>query len=151
MRAASLEPPSRWRSSRRPALLLLLAAVLLSSFLLPARESWRILGEVAEMGPGGSTGEWVALEIVDTGPGIPPHEQERIFEEFYRVGSPDRSGAGLGLAISVSLARALGGTITVDSTVGSGSAFCLWLPVATHAPSWPEHPRRAETNAGATG
>ncbi|HET7550579.1 MAG TPA: GAF domain-containing sensor histidine kinase [Gemmatimonadaceae bacterium] len=75
----------------------------------------------------GEAGEWMLLEIVDTGVGIAPDKQEFIFEEFSRIGS-GRAGAGLGLAISKLLAQALGGRLTVRSEEGSGSAFTLWLP-----------------------
>src|SRR5690606_5955558 len=75
-------------------------------------------------------GDWVCVEIADTGPGIPKEEQQAIFREFIRLGGEDRRGAGLGLAISRRIARALGGDITVESEVGKGSTFALWLPVA---------------------
>jgi signal transduction histidine kinase len=74
-------------------------------------------------------GEWVRIEIADTGPGIPEEEQEAIFREFTRLAGEERHGAGLGLAISRRIARALGGDITVRSKVGKGSTFTLWLPL----------------------
>lgn len=71
----------------------------------------------------------IAITIADTGPGIPPQVLPHIFERFYR-GDPSRhsSGTGLGLAIAKELVEAHGGTITVQSTVGEGSAFTLRLP-----------------------
>ena len=72
---------------------------------------------------------WALLEIVDSGIGIAEDKQGYIFEEFSRLNSGDRSGAGLGLAISKLLAQALGGRISVQSKVGSGSTFTLWLPL----------------------
>jgi signal transduction histidine kinase len=84
----------------------------------------------AEAGDGAAPqpGRWVAIRVSDTGPGIPPERQEQIFDEFSRLGTEQVSGAGLGLAISRSLARLLGGDITVQSQVGRGSTFTLWLP-----------------------
>ena len=68
----------------------------------------------------------------DTGPGIPPSEQERIFEAFQSQETPDgRRGSGLGLAISRQLARALGGDVRVESHDGAGSRFILELPGQT--------------------
>jgi signal transduction histidine kinase len=82
------------------------------------------------LGPHGESGDWVALEVSDTGRGIPADKLDFIFEEFGRVGGGGKSGAGLGLAISRLLAEALGGQITVASEVGHGSAFTFWLPVS---------------------
>ena len=72
---------------------------------------------------------WALIEVTDTGPGIPPDKKDYIFEEFSRLGGGDTPGAGLGLAISKLLAQALGGRITVESEVGRGSTFTLWLPL----------------------
>ena len=66
----------------------------------------------------------------DQGPGIAPDDQQRIFERYERVGdAPD--GSGLGLAISRRLARLLGGDLTLDSALGEGTTFILWLPIET--------------------
>jgi len=78
----------------------------------------------------------VAIAVSDTGPGIPPDAQERIFEEFARIHTGHARGAGLGLAISQRLARLLGGIISVNSAVGQGSTFTLWLPLHTAAGSF---------------
>ena len=77
---------------------------------------------------------WVALQVVDTGVGIAPADQARIFDEFEQVNAGPRGesmqrGTGLGLAISRRLAQLLGGDIGVESQVGKGSTFTLWLPV----------------------
>lgn len=79
-------------------------------------------------------GVWIALAIHDTGVGIALEDRERIFDEFEQVdagprGDSLRRGTGLGLSISRRLARRLDGDITVDSVVGRGSTFTLWLPV----------------------
>jgi signal transduction histidine kinase len=86
---------------------------------------------VHDADPAGSPGDWVQISVSDTGRGIPADKQEYIFEEFSRIGPHDKSGAGLGLAISRLLAGALGGHITVESTQGVGSRFVLWLPVTS--------------------
>lgn len=73
----------------------------------------------------------VEVTVRDTGGGIPADQQARIFEPFVQVGrtlTEMREGAGLGLAISRDLARAMGGDLTVESTEGAGSTFTLHLP-----------------------
>ena len=71
---------------------------------------------------------WIALQVIDTGIGILPADQERIFDEFEQVNAGPRSdsmerGTGLGLAISRRLARLLGGDISVESQPGKGLHF----------------------------
>ena len=71
------------------------------------------------------------LTVKDTGQGIAAEALPHIFERFYRVDPSRTHGAGhsgLGLAISSTLAETLGGAITVESKVGEGSRFSLWLP-----------------------
>ena len=71
------------------------------------------------------------LAVTDHGPGIPPHEQARIFREFYRAPEAYRSGVegtGLGLALVKRHIEALGGTVEVASTVGQGATFTIRLP-----------------------
>jgi two-component system phosphate regulon sensor histidine kinase PhoR len=73
----------------------------------------------------------VVIVISDNGPGIPRHEQSRIFEKFYRVvdpALPDVDGTGLGLAMVHHIVRAHRGRITVQSDVGKGCAFNIFLP-----------------------
>lgn len=75
----------------------------------------------------------VVISIVDNGPGIPQHEQSRIFEKFYRVvdpALPDVEGTGLGLAMVHHIVRAHRGRITVQSDVGKGATFHIFLPTA---------------------
>src|SRR5688572_22486004 len=79
-------------------------------------------------------GLWIALQVADSGVGIPDKDRERIFDEFEQVnagprGDSMRRGTGLGLSISRRLARLLGGDITVESELGRGSVFTVWLPV----------------------
>ncbi|MBZ5497113.1 MAG: PAS domain-containing protein [Acidobacteriia bacterium] len=78
-------------------------------------------------------GEEVVLSVADTGIGIPKAEQERIFERFYRVDearSRELGGTGLGLSIAKHLVEAHGGRIEVESAVGHGSTFYVFLPRA---------------------
>jgi signal transduction histidine kinase len=76
---------------------------------------------------------WIDIEVADTGIGIPADKQQQIFDEFSRLNTSDRPGAGLGLAISKRLAEALGGQILVTSEVGRGSTFTFRIPVTPAA------------------
>lgn len=70
----------------------------------------------------------VTVRVSDTGPGIPPEHQDRVFERFYRVSaSREHGGAGLGLAICRWIAEAHGGTIALESGA-TGSEFVVRLP-----------------------
>lgn len=80
-----------------------------------------------------SNGPEVGVRVSDSGPGIAPEHLARIFDRFFRIDqsrSRDLGGTGLGLAIGRLLAELQGGRIEVDSTVGRGSRFTLWLPSA---------------------
>lgn len=80
----------------------------------------------------GIDGERVRIEVSDSGIGIAAEDLPRIFEEFYRVGSPETheiSGTGLGLAICRRVIAELGGSIHVTSTVGVGSTFVVMVPM----------------------
>ncbi|MEW6665839.1 MAG: ATP-binding protein [Thermodesulfobacteriota bacterium] len=77
-------------------------------------------------------GDCVRISVRDTGFGIAKEDQERIFERFYRVKNDQTrfiSGTGLGLAIVRSIVEAHNGTIRVESEVGRGSTFHVYLPV----------------------
>ncbi len=78
-----------------------------------------------------ATAAVVEIRVTDTGPGIDPIDQRRVFNEFEQVeGSATSGGTGLGLAISLRLAHLLGGELTLVSRPGEGSAFTLRLPAA---------------------
>jgi signal transduction histidine kinase len=71
--------------------------------------------------------------VRDTGIGIPPEDQERIFEEFYRANNARMTcpvGTGVGLAIVQRIIRNYGGQIWVESEPGLGSKFTFTLPLA---------------------
>ncbi len=69
--------------------------------------------------------EWVCLVVADKGPGIESDLHEKIFEPFY---TSRAQGTGLGLAVTRAVAQAHHGKVTLISTLGVGSEFCLWLP-----------------------
>jgi len=72
-----------------------------------------------------STAHGVAVAISDTGPGMSPDIQARLFEPFFTT-RPER--AGLGLAVSLGIVQEHGGRIDVESSPGQGSTFTVWLP-----------------------
>ncbi len=77
----------------------------------------------------------VELAVSDTGIGIPEQYRERLFDEFFRVGSETKdTGSGLGLAICRKVATELGGSIRVESEEGAGSTFRVRLPAWSEAP-----------------
>jgi signal transduction histidine kinase len=75
--------------------------------------------------------EWIELAVVDSGIGMTPEQQAKIFEEFTQADSSTAQrfgGTGLGLAITRKLARMMGGDVTVTSEPGKGSVFTVRLP-----------------------
>lgn len=84
---------------------------------------------------GASAARRLAIAVEDTGPGIAPGQRPLLFQEFVRLDPATGTGAGVGLAISNRIAEALGGEITVESEVGQGSVFTLWLPLRTTLPA----------------
>lgn len=75
-------------------------------------------------------GDTVRLQVRDDGIGIPEDQQEKVWQRFYQVDPSrrERGGAGLGLAMVKKIAQLHGGTVTLDSAPGRGSAFTLLLP-----------------------
>ncbi|MDX9955474.1 MAG: transporter substrate-binding domain-containing protein [Anaerolineae bacterium] len=75
---------------------------------------------------------WVTIAIKDTGVGIKPEDQSKLFQRFQRGSASETlniPGTGLGLPISAEIVKLHGGHITVESNVGAGSLFTIWLPV----------------------
>jgi signal transduction histidine kinase/CheY-like chemotaxis protein len=79
--------------------------------------------------PGGR----LRLEVIDSGIGIPAHEQERIFDEYYQIAGRSAQGLGLGLPIVKSLGELLGHQVAVRSSLGRGSVFSIELERAAGA------------------
>jgi PAS domain S-box-containing protein len=111
-------------------------------------------GTEPEMPPevlGAGGGPWAYVRVTDTGIGIAPEELRNIFDAFHQVErghTRTRGGTGLGLTISLRLARLMGGDVTIASTVDVGSTFTLWLPAtadatAAHAEGGEAHAVRA--------
>ncbi len=89
----------------------------------------------------------VLIHVIDTGVGIAPADRERLFEEFFQAHNHERNrrkGFGLGLSIAKRLAEQLGGDITIESGVGTGSRFSLIVPQAA-----PPTPGRSATDIAA--
>jgi CheY-like chemotaxis protein/anti-sigma regulatory factor (Ser/Thr protein kinase) len=85
----------------------------------------------------------VRISVRDTGPGIPPAERERIFEEFYQIGNPERDrvqGLGLGLAIVQRISQLLGLELKLESEPGRGSTFTVTAPLAMERRAVPRAP-----------
>ncbi|HET9253739.1 MAG TPA: HAMP domain-containing sensor histidine kinase [Pseudonocardiaceae bacterium] len=75
---------------------------------------------------------WAVLRVADQGPGLSPHDAQRVFERFYRADSArtrTRGGTGLGLSIVAALTAAHGGTAELDTAPGAGAVFRIRLPL----------------------
>lgn len=95
-------------------------------------------GGAARAGPAGADGEeWLQLAVRDTGPGIPPTQQARLFVPFSRLAqTASKEGSGLGLALSAALCQAMGGALRVESDGFNGSLFvATWRLVRASAPT----------------
>ncbi len=82
-------------------------------------------------------GDTAVIEVSDSGPGIPPEEQHRLFERFFRATTATSRaipGVGLGLTIVRAIVEAHGGNVTVDSAHGEGATFRVELPLAFAEP-----------------
>lgn len=89
--------------------------------------------------------EWVKLEVVDNGPGIPDIHLNRIFEPFFTT---REGGSGYGLYLASEITREMGGRITAANNADQGACFTIWLPVEppeSAAPPPSPSPSRAET------
>jgi signal transduction histidine kinase len=96
-----------------------------------------------------SSGDWVRIDVQDTGIGIAPEHLARLFENFQQVDSSSTrryAGTGLGLAISRRIARTLGGDVSAVSQPGKGSTFTIEMPAVPPART-PLSSKRLEQNA----
>ena len=112
------------------------------------------IDECTGLGPAAGhdrTGDWVRFRVTDSGIGIAPAQLQAVFAPFVQGASGPtrpRDGTGLGLAISRRLARLMGGDVTVETTLGKGSTFTLWLPAA---PAGASAGSEANSRPGLTG
>jgi signal transduction histidine kinase len=87
-------------------------------------------------GEHGGEGDFVAITVADHGPGIPAEHLPHLFEPFFTTKEPGE-GTGLGLSVAHGIVRDHGGWIDVESKVGQGSRFIVWLPAASAAKAPP--------------
>ena len=93
---------------------------------------------------------WLELHVSDTGCGIAPGDVERIFDRFEQVGDgASKGGSGLGLSIARSFVDTMGGHIDVDSTLGEGTAFRVWLQLAVAEERCADRAQRLDVVRGA--
>jgi two-component system sensor histidine kinase KdpD len=83
-------------------------------------------------------GGTLVVDVADRGPGIPPGDEERVFERFHRAARPGVRGAGLGLPIARAIAQAHGGRLTASNRPGGGALFRLTLPILEPPAAPPE-------------
>ena len=91
--------------------------------------------------PGLSPGEYVVITVKDTGVGIPPENLPRIFDPFFTT-KKEGKGTGLGLSMVYRYITGMGGAIEVDSALGEGTKFDLYIPATTQPRPEPEPPNK---------
>ena len=116
--------PTRLATRADPVLVERVLANLVSNALRYTQEGGVVVGARRR-------GNAVWLEVIDTGPGIPPELQQQVFDEFFQIGTPGRDrrrGLGLGLAIVKRVAELHGGRVGLDSAPARGATFWMLLP-----------------------
>lgn len=132
-------PPDLMLRTDKGCIARLLANLLVNAVKYTERGSVRVS---VETGSGG-----LEIHVTDTGSGVAPEHQERLFDEFFQVQNEERDrnkGHGLGLAIARRLARKLDGDVTVDSAIGRGSRFTIVLPRSVLNDNLPIDGRRSD-------
>ena len=118
-------PPARGNPRNLEQVLLNLSINAIQA--MPGGGTLRVAARLADDG-------FVRLDVSDTGEGIAPEHQEKIFDPFF-TNKDVGKGTGLGLSVSYSIIQTHGGRITVDSEVGRGTKFSVFLPPAGDEPS----------------
>jgi PAS domain S-box-containing protein len=97
--------------------------------------------------PGAKPGNYLCVSVADTGSGIPAEQLEKIFQPFFTTKTADK-GTGLGLSTSLSIAKNHGGFMTVESEVGCGTEFKLFLPAVIGEAEGEAEPQKQSLPAG---
>lgn len=134
-KASALDPSRSWRVESANGLALIDAGRITQAWLQLADNAVKystpgspivIITEISQTG----THKWLNLSMRDSGPGIPPDAQARIFERFSRLDSSGAAeGSGLGLSIVSAIAEAHGGSVLLTSGPGQGSTFTIRIPL----------------------
>ena len=138
-KASALDPARTWRVESARGLALIDAGHITQAWLQLADNAVKYstpaspIVAAAQMSQTG-TDRWLNLSVRDSGPGIPPAAQERIFERFSQLGSSGATeGSGLGLPIVSAIAEAHGGSVLLSGAPGEGSTFRIRVPLVTEA------------------
>ena len=115
-----------------------------------AAENTEIDATAARAIPEGRPGRYVLWRVTDTGTGIPPEIIERIFEPFFSTKATDK-GTGLGLSTVIGIVKSHDGFVQVDSALGRGSTFAIYLPMAEAGTTATLSPFKAATDFRGSG
>ena len=85
------------------------------------------------------------VDVIDSGPGVPPHAREHIFDRFYRIDGSEVVGTGLGLSLARGGVEAIGGRLTLEQTGPEGSTFRIAIPQPR--PNSDEHFRQSSDDS----
>jgi PAS domain S-box-containing protein len=96
-----------------------------------------VLGDAVRVHPEAHAGPYLVVTVADTGTGIPPEQQDKVFEPFYTT-KPVGHGTGLGLATVAGIVKSHGGFVTLSSVVGRGTEFRVFLPAETGLAGTPD-------------